>query len=88
MVSRSRRPRFENRLGQVLVEGGFLTAEQLVQTEEIMEKEGKRLTTVLQDKGWTSRDTLTTVLSFHLKVPVADPWMVEVDPEAIRLIPE
>ena len=88
MVSGSRRPRFENRLGQVLLDGGFLTPEQLTEAEEIMTREGKRLTTVLQDKGWTSRDTLTTVLSFHLKVPVADPRLVEVDPSAIRLIPE
>ncbi len=51
-------------------------------------KEGKRLTSVLQEKGWTSKDTLTTVLSFHLKVPVADPRQVEVDPEAVRLVPE
>jgi type IV pilus assembly protein PilB len=51
-------------------------------------KEGKRLTTVLQEKEWTSRDTLTTVLSFHLKVSVADPRQVEVDPEAVRLVPE
>lgn len=88
MVSGHRRPRFEGRLGQVLVEGGFLTADQLLEAEQLMMKEGKRLTSVLQEKGWTSKDTLTTVLSFHLKVPVADPRQVEVDPEAVRLVPE
>lgn len=88
MVSGQRRPRFEGRLGQVLVEGGFLTADQLLEAEQLMMKEGKRLTSVLQEKGWTSKDTLTTVLSFHLKVPVADPRQVEVDPEAVRLVPE
>jgi len=75
-------------LGQVLVEGGFLTADQLLEAEQLMMKEGKRLTSVLQEKGWTSKDTLTTVLSFHLKVPVADPRQVEIDPEAVRLVPE
>ena len=88
MVNQHKIPRFESRLGQVLVEGGFLTSEQLVEAEQLMMKEGKRLTSVLQEKGWTSRDTLTTVLSFHLKVPVADPRQVEVDPEAVRLVPE
>ena len=88
MVSGSRAPRFESRLGQVLVEGGFLTSEQLAEAEQAMLDEGKRLTTILQERGWTSRDTLTTVLSFHLKVPVADPRQVEVDPEAVRLVPE
>ena len=51
-------------------------------------QQGKRLTTILEEKGWTSRDTLTTVLSFHLEVPVADPRQVEVDPEAVKLVPE
>lgn len=88
MVSGSRRPRFEGRLGQVLVEGGFLTSEQLLEAEQLMMKQNKRLTSVLQEKGWTSKDTLTTVLSFHLKVPVADPRQVEVDAEAVKLVPE
>lgn len=87
-VVSSRRPRFEGRLGQVLVEGGFLTPDQLLEAEQLMMKQGKRLTTVLQEKGWTSKDTLTTVLSFHLKVPVADPRQVQVDAEAVRLVPE
>jgi type IV pilus assembly protein PilB len=88
MPEERRRPRFESRLGQVLVEGGFLTAEQLAEAEEAVAKGGRRLTTVLQERGWTSRDTLTTVLSFHLKVPVADPRQVEVDEDVVKLIPE
>ena len=83
-----RRPRFEHRLGQVLVEGGFLTAEQLEEAEAQVTDEGKRLTTVLQQRGWASQDTLTTVLSFHLKIPVADPRQVEVDGEMVKLVPE
>lgn len=83
-----RRPRFERRLGQVLVDGGFVSAEQLKQAEAEVESSGKRLTMVLQDRGWASRDTLTTVLSFHLKVPVADPRAVEVNAEAVKLVPE
>lgn len=87
MVER-RRPRFERRLGQVLVEGGFITQEQLGQAEGQAEEQGQRLVTVLQDRGWASKDTLTTVLSFHLKVPVADPRQVEVEQDAVKLIPE
>jgi type IV pilus assembly protein PilB len=88
MAEERRRPRFESRLGQVLVEGGFLTAEQLAEAEAAVTKERKRLTTVLQERGWTSRDTLTTVLSFHLKVPVADPRQVEMDEDVVKLVPE
>ena len=88
MVEGVRRPRFESRLGQVLVEGGFITQQQLAEAEEAATKEATRLTTVLAQKGWVSKDTLTTVLSFHLKVPVADPRQVEVDPDAVRLVPE
>ncbi len=88
MADEPGRPRFESRLGQVLVEGGFLTAEQLVEAEHHMTEAGEHLTAILETRGWVSRDTLTTVLSFHLKVPVADPRQVEVDPEAVRLVPE
>ncbi len=88
MADDAKKPRFEGRLGQVLVDGGFLTAEQLAEAEDAMAKNGTRLTTVIQEMGWVSQDTLTTVLSFHLKVPVADPRQVEVDPDAVSLVPE
>ena len=77
--------RFEQRLGQVLVEGGFITEEQLKEAATVADG---RLTSILQDRGWISRDTLTTVLSFHLKVPVADPRQVEITPEAVGMLPE
>ena len=80
--------RFERRLGQVLVEGGFLTEEQLEESHQAIASQEGRLTSVLQERGWISRDTLTTVLSFHLKVPVADPRQVEIDAEAVKLVPE
>jgi hypothetical protein len=48
VVSGHRRPRFEGRLGQVLVAGAFLTAEQFSEAETVMIKENKRLTAVLR----------------------------------------
>ncbi|MBF8267190.1 MAG: type secretion system protein GspE [Dehalococcoidia bacterium] len=88
IMAEVRGSRFERRLGQVLVEGGFITKEQLGQAEEQVKKDGKRLVSVLQERGWASKDTLTTVLSFHLKVPVADPRQVEVNQDAVRLVSE
>ena len=35
-----------------------------------------------------ARETVMTVLSFQLRIPVVDLKHVEVDPEAIRLVPE
>ena len=79
---------FQDRLGQALVEGGFITSEQLDQARETTEKEEKRLTDVLQDKKLISREVLTTALSFQLKVPIVNLKQIEVDAKVLALIPE
>lgn len=41
---------FQERLGQALVEGGFVTLEQLNQVRHVAEAGGKKLTGVLQER--------------------------------------
>jgi len=85
----SRKPTtFQDRLGQALVEGGFITAEQLSQAHQIANTEGRRLTDVLQEQNLMSREVLTTALSFHFKVPIINLKQTELDPKVLELVPE
>ncbi|MBI4296476.1 MAG: type II/IV secretion system protein [Chloroflexi bacterium] len=79
---------FQERLGQALVEGGFITDNQLQQAREEAEKENKRLTDVLVEQRLISREVLATALSFQLKVPIVNLKQVQVTPEVLKLIPE
>ena len=81
-------PSFEERVGQVLLEGGFITGPQLEQAREFSEQEGNGLLDSMVSHGMLSQETLVTVLSFQLRIPVVDLRHVQVDPDAIRLVPE
>ncbi len=79
---------FEERVGQVLVEGGFVTKDQLQKGREKAQQKGTPLLDTLVADGIVSRETLVTVLSFQLRIPIADLKHAEVDPNAVKLVPE
>ena len=79
---------FEDRVGQVLLESGFVTAEQIQQAKQASQEQGAGLLDTLMALGIVARETLVTVLSFQLRVPVVDLKSTQVDPEAVGLIPE
>ena len=79
---------FEERVGQVLTEAGFLTEEQLKSASEKGHESGTGLLQTLLSEGLVARETLVTVLSFQLKIPVVDLKSVRVDLDAVRLVPE
>jgi len=79
---------FEERVARVLVEGGFINARQLEQGQQLSREKGTSLLDMLVAQGALARETLTTVLSVQLRVPTVDLRHVQVDPEAIRLLPE
>lgn len=79
---------FDERLGKVLVEGGFITQDQLDQARELSREKGTRLIDTTVSQGWVSRETVVTVLSFQLKIPVVDLRHARVEPEAVQLVPE
>ena len=72
----------------MLLEGGFITEQQLEQAREGLSADGTGLLDVLVAQGMLAQETLITVLSFQLRIPVVDLRHVEVDPEAVRLVPE
>jgi len=75
-------------LGQMLVEGAFLKPQELEQAREIARASGKKLTQVLLEKNMVSPQTLATMLSFQLGLPIIDLQQIDVQPEALALIPE
>jgi type IV pilus assembly protein PilB len=79
---------FEERVGLVLVEGGFLTRQQLTQAQDTSRASGTALLDTLVSSGVLAQETLVTVLSFQLRIPVVDLRHAQVDPAAVRLIPE
>jgi len=87
MVSRTALS-FEERVAQVLLEGGFITERQVAQAHDGVSADGAGLLDALVSQGSLAQETLVTVLSFQLRIPVVDLRHVEVDPEAVRLVPE
>ena len=79
---------FEERVGEVLLEGGFITRQQLTQAKETSDASGTGLLDTLVSSGMLPQETLMTVFNFQLRIPVVDLRHVQVDPEAVRLIPE
>lgn len=87
MASGSTLP-FEERIGQVLRERGFITEQQLSQARDASQASGAGLLDTLVSLQMLAQDTLVTVLSFQLRIPVVDLRHVNIDPEVVRLVPE
>ena len=81
-------PSFEERVGQVLLEGGFISQEQLDDARTASEAESSSLLDAMVYHGMLAQETLMTVFSFQLRVPVVDLRHVQVDSEAVALVPE
>jgi type IV pilus assembly protein PilB len=79
---------FEERVGRVLLDAEFVTDEQLEKARESGREGGEGLLDTLVSLGIVARETLMTVLSFQLRIPVVDLKSVQVDPEAVALVPE
>ncbi|MBI4234373.1 MAG: type II/IV secretion system protein, partial [Chloroflexi bacterium] len=71
-----------------LVEGGFLTEEQLAQALAEAHKQNKSLREVLAEKQVVNAETYTTFLSLYSRVPIVDLQQVQIEQAAVNLIPE
>jgi MSHA biogenesis protein MshE len=76
------------RLGDVLVEHGTITAEQLATALSEQRRSGRKLGRVLADLGFVSESMLHELLAKHLEVPFVDLKHARIDREAVRLLPE
>ncbi|MEE8466662.1 MAG: GspE/PulE family protein [Dehalococcoidia bacterium] len=87
MVSRTS-PAFEERVGNALLDGGFISQEQLDDARRAGEAEPTTLLDAMISRGIVSQETLVTVLSSQLRIPVVDLRHVDVDLEAVALVTE
>jgi len=76
------------RLGDVLVEHGTITAEQLATALTEQRRSGRKLGRVLADLGFVSEAALHGLLAKHLEVPFVDLKHARIDREAVKLLPE
>jgi general secretion pathway protein E len=78
----------DDRLGKALVEGAFISQEQLDTALQESERNNRKLSEVLTEQNILSPETIATVLSFQLNIPVVELRQYKVQPEAVQLVPE
>ena len=76
------------RLGDLLVEAGAITPEQLTHALAEQKKSGERLGTFLVSKGLITENRLMETLSRQLKLPLVSLSRYRPMPEALRKIPQ
>ncbi len=82
----NRPPRFK--LGDLLVQSGMITAQQLEEALRSQKKSKKRLGSILVEKGYLTERQLAEVLSRQLRVPLVSLARYRPMGEALRLIPK
>ena len=80
--------RTEEQIGRLLMEGGFITQENLDEAIEAVRQEGLTLRNSLVTKGYIADETYSTFLSMQTRVPLVDLRQVTVSEDAVRLVPE
>jgi type IV pilus assembly protein PilB len=76
------------RIGQVLLDEGLITEEQLQRALLAQRISSAPLGTILVNQGALHEDHMTLVLSAQLETPIADLKHIEVDPDVARMLPE
>jgi general secretion pathway protein E len=76
------------KLGEILVDAGLITPEQLSQAVEESRQQQKRLGDYLQDEGWVAAEDVALALSLQLNLPIIDLTRHSVQAEALALVPE
>ncbi len=81
-------PKVKKRFGDILVEGGLITATQLQQALVHAKEEGVKLGHALQQLGFVDETAVASTLSKQLKIPFVDLGKIVIDPEVVKVIPE
>ncbi|MEW6408581.1 MAG: ATPase, T2SS/T4P/T4SS family [Nitrospirota bacterium] len=80
------------KIGELLVEAGLITKEELdtalTALKERKKQKGKRLGTMLVERGFATELDIAQTLAFQLNIPFIDLNTAVIDPEAIKLVPE
>ena len=75
------------RLGDVLVDGGVITAEQLKKGLELQKGTGRKLGETLVDEGITTEESISMALSSQLGLEMVDLREVTIDEDILKLVP-
>lgn len=81
-------PQQRKRLGDILVEAGLITSEQLQEALGKQKVLGKRLGKVLVETGMTNEDSIATTLARQMNIPYLNLNEMTVPPEVLTTIPE
>ncbi|HHW03488.1 MAG TPA: type II secretion system ATPase GspE [Thermoanaerobacterales bacterium] len=80
--------RNRKKLGDILVESGKITKDQLEYAIELQKKRGDKLGKILVDEGMVSEDDIMEILEYQLGVPHVKLDKYIIDPEVARTVPE
>lgn len=83
MITKSRK-----RIGDILVEAEKITREDLKMVLEEQKKTGRRIGEILIQDNYLMEDDLLEALEKQLGIPRVDVELLNVEPEAVKLIPE
>ncbi|MBW2581361.1 MAG: hypothetical protein JRD00_10550, partial [Deltaproteobacteria bacterium] len=77
------------KLGQILVEAGLISEDQLVQAlEEQKKQKGKQLGKIILEKEWAKNEDICMALSKQLNIPYVKLKELEFSKEVIETIPQ
>jgi MSHA biogenesis protein MshE len=76
------------RLGEILLQQGLLTEQQLTTALEEQKKSGRKLGRVFVDKGFVSEEQISNALAKQLQVPYVNLKQFTVKPEVAARLPE
>lgn len=77
----------KKKLGEILLEAGIITQDQLNDALEYQRMWGHKLGTALVAKGFITEDVLLRVLGSTLKLPIVDIARIRVPLDVIRIVP-
>jgi twitching motility protein PilT len=81
------RGRHKPRIGEILLDYGLITHEQLLKALEKQIETRKRLGSILEEMGYLDTDTLLSVLSKQYNIPFVNLFEVKVPPDILKLLP-
>lgn len=78
----------KQKLGDILVQAGYITEKQLEESLAEQKTSGKRLGTILVQKGYVTEQSLIEVLEFQLGVPHVILAKRQIAPDVVKSVPE
>ena len=76
------------RVGDLLVEAGAITEDQLQQALEKQKEDGGRIGNVIMSMGFISKELLITVLTTQMGIEYCEIRSVQIDEAVLNLIPD